>query len=431
MITVATVTRRGGSGLDGVLERVLALISRVAEPLVVHADQSHGDRGRRGNRRRIPGRRAPTLVYDRAHGGGRRVARRGGRRLAQGPQGAHPAGDPRRRPRAAPTTPASSRSRCARSPRRSASCRPRSTGTSTRSSRWAWPWSTRASSSLRELLRDVRTRAPAVRGPASTSRWRCWSRTCATTRRTTRSSPASAAAGPVRVRDAIRHEIELITRELATDVARLPGTDAFSTARPAPARRPHRVVRASPPPSDWSTTRAREDRILADTRTQLRMLLVGRSTGARGAESSWQHRVMGLATDLELPPPAGQRRPAPGAGLRVEPARRLGLLPHPATPRHGGRPRLARSPERPPAARGAPGPRPHHDRSQVGPAPHQPPDLHPRGRRPGAAGHQLRAAVHAGVGAQPRGRPARDGHLPRAHAARGRPAGDRRRAGRA
>ncbi len=36
-------------------------------------------------------------------------------------------------------------------------------------------------------------------------------------------------AGPVAVRERIRHEIELCERELATDLARLPGTDAWST----------------------------------------------------------------------------------------------------------------------------------------------------------------------------------------------------------
>ena len=36
------------------------------------------------------------------------------------------------------------------------------------------------------------------------------------------------AAGPPSVRDAIRHEIELCERELATDLARLPGTDTWS-----------------------------------------------------------------------------------------------------------------------------------------------------------------------------------------------------------
>lgn len=36
-------------------------------------------------------------------------------------------------------------------------------------------------------------------------------------------------AGPPLVREAIRHEIELCERELATDLARLPGTDRWST----------------------------------------------------------------------------------------------------------------------------------------------------------------------------------------------------------
>lgn len=35
-------------------------------------------------------------------------------------------------------------------------------------------------------------------------------------------------AGPTPVRAAIRHQIELVERELATDIARLPGTDAWS-----------------------------------------------------------------------------------------------------------------------------------------------------------------------------------------------------------
>lgn len=35
-------------------------------------------------------------------------------------------------------------------------------------------------------------------------------------------------AGPLPVREAIRHEIELCERELATDLARLPGTDAWN-----------------------------------------------------------------------------------------------------------------------------------------------------------------------------------------------------------
>ncbi len=36
------------------------------------------------------------------------------------------------------------------------------------------------------------------------------------------------AAGPLSVREAIRHQIELCERELATDLARMPGTEAWS-----------------------------------------------------------------------------------------------------------------------------------------------------------------------------------------------------------
>jgi AcrR family transcriptional regulator len=82
------------------------------------------------------------------------------------------------------------------------------------------------------------------------------------------------AAGPPRVREAIRHEIELITRELATDIARVPASEAFSTE--------HRNLLADLIVSFVVTTAERlveepaaEDRIMADTRTQLRMLMVG------------------------------------------------------------------------------------------------------------------------------------------------------------
>jgi len=82
------------------------------------------------------------------------------------------------------------------------------------------------------------------------------------------------AAGPPRVREAIRHEIELITRELATDVARVPGSEAFSTE--------HLNLLADLIVSFVVTTAERltedpgaEAQIMSDTRTQLRMLLVG------------------------------------------------------------------------------------------------------------------------------------------------------------
>lgn len=81
-------------------------------------------------------------------------------------------------------------------------------------------------------------------------------------------------AGPPRVRNAIRHEIELITRELATDIARVPANESFSTE--------HLNLLADLIVSFVVTTAERliddpdaEARILAETRTQLRMLMVG------------------------------------------------------------------------------------------------------------------------------------------------------------
>lgn len=81
-------------------------------------------------------------------------------------------------------------------------------------------------------------------------------------------------AGPPRVRAAIRREVELITRELATDVARVPRSDAYSTE--------HLNLLADLIVSFVVTTSERliedpaaEARILAETRIQLRMLVVG------------------------------------------------------------------------------------------------------------------------------------------------------------
>lgn len=85
------------------------------------------------------------------------------------------------------------------------------------------------------------------------------------------------AAGPPEVRDAIRHEIELFERELATDLARLPATDAWSgedlrvlsnlivTAMVATAEA---ILGAAGRPDA-------EKEIVEQARTQLRMVLVG------------------------------------------------------------------------------------------------------------------------------------------------------------
>ncbi len=85
------------------------------------------------------------------------------------------------------------------------------------------------------------------------------------------------AAGPLAVRARIRHEIELCERELATDIARLPGTDHWSaedlrvlsglivTAMVANAE--HIVAAGGRPEA--------EAQVSAVARTQLRMVLIG------------------------------------------------------------------------------------------------------------------------------------------------------------
>jgi AcrR family transcriptional regulator len=83
------------------------------------------------------------------------------------------------------------------------------------------------------------------------------------------------AAGPPAVREAVRHQIDLVESELATDIARLPGTDAWSvedlrvlanlivTAMVGAAEE---LVRARPGTEELVAERARR---------QLRMVLVG------------------------------------------------------------------------------------------------------------------------------------------------------------
>ncbi|MBC9733200.1 TetR family transcriptional regulator [Nocardioides marmotae] len=85
------------------------------------------------------------------------------------------------------------------------------------------------------------------------------------------------AAGPPSVREAIRHEIELCERELATDIARLPGTEHWSsedlrvlsnlivTAMVATAES---ILAAAGRPD-------LERQLAENARTQLRMVLVG------------------------------------------------------------------------------------------------------------------------------------------------------------
>lgn len=85
------------------------------------------------------------------------------------------------------------------------------------------------------------------------------------------------AAGPPLVRRAIRHEIELCERELATDLARLPGNESWSSEDlqvlanlmvMAMVATAEAILAASPRPEI-------EQQIIETARTQLRMVLVG------------------------------------------------------------------------------------------------------------------------------------------------------------
>lgn len=85
------------------------------------------------------------------------------------------------------------------------------------------------------------------------------------------------AAGPPAVREAIRHEIELCERELATDLARLPGTERW-TAEDLRVLS-NLIVTAMVSTAEQllsSGARADAEKEIAETaRTQLRMVLIG------------------------------------------------------------------------------------------------------------------------------------------------------------
>ena len=83
------------------------------------------------------------------------------------------------------------------------------------------------------------------------------------------------AAGPPVVREEIRHQIQLFERELATDLARLPGTDSWSAEDLAVLA--NLIVTSVVATAEQIIT-ARPDAeaaIVARARTQLRMVLVG------------------------------------------------------------------------------------------------------------------------------------------------------------
>lgn len=84
-------------------------------------------------------------------------------------------------------------------------------------------------------------------------------------------------AGPAAVRAAIRHEIELCERELATDVARLPGTEAWSTPdlRVLANLIVNAVVATAEDLLAAEGRRTVEEAVADRARTQLRMMFVG------------------------------------------------------------------------------------------------------------------------------------------------------------
>ena len=135
--------------------------------------------------------------------------------------------------------------------------------------------------SLRALLRDVRRSDPALTDVVDRSvailvdhvhRQRAHFRFIARER----------AAGPPAVREAIRREIELCEQELATDLARLPGTATWSeedlravSALTVTAMVATAEAIMSVPDAPEADKLVAEKRIAETARVQLRMLLVG------------------------------------------------------------------------------------------------------------------------------------------------------------
>ncbi|PVG83322.1 TetR family transcriptional regulator [Nocardioides gansuensis] len=127
--------------------------------------------------------------------------------------------------------------------------------------------------SLRALLRELRTGAPGYADLIDSS-IQVLVEHVTTHRELFRFLVRERVAGPPRVRAAIGHEIALTTRELATDLARLPGTEGFATD--------DLRLLADLIVSFVGTTAERlvsepeaAKRIAAGARVQLRMLMVG------------------------------------------------------------------------------------------------------------------------------------------------------------
>ena len=111
---------------------------------------------------------------------------------------------------------------------------------------------------------------------SSTAPCACSASTCTPSTPTSRSSPASGWPGRPRSATAIRHQIELVERELATDLARL--TDPAHWSAEDLRVLSNLIVTSMVGTTEAivsSRARDAEPAILAQARTQLRMLLVG------------------------------------------------------------------------------------------------------------------------------------------------------------
>ena len=137
--------------------------------------------------------------------------------------------------------------------------------------------------SLRDLFRDVRRNARADQDPSTSSGHRIVDGSIDALvdhvhRRRDHFGfiARERVAGPRSVRDAIRREIELCERELATDLALMTGTDTWTAKDLHVLSSLFVTVLVATAEQILSTTRPeQEEQIVATVRTQLRMLLIG------------------------------------------------------------------------------------------------------------------------------------------------------------
>ncbi len=129
--------------------------------------------------------------------------------------------------------------------------------------------------SLRAVLRDVRRHAPALDDLIDTSIALLVEHVRAR-REHFRFIARERGAGPLSVREAIRHQLDLFERELADDLAQLPGTEGWSTGDLRTISNLYvTALVATTVELTGAESPAEEKRLVELTRTQLRMVLVG------------------------------------------------------------------------------------------------------------------------------------------------------------